>query len=443
MTYSLRLIIACLLALMFQVMSAMSLRAQDECNPFPPGSVITLPPLANGLQIVLHENHALPIVAMEVVIRSGAAAEAGMPGVAHFLEHVSFEGTEHFPERFGPQFALESEGGMSNAVTRRDVIRYTGAVASDHAALLAQVLGDIVLHPLLADASLALQRPVITAEYEHQMLDPVTALINTAYQATFLGHPYGVAPVGSLQDIARVTPAMVRDFHAHWFTPNNITVVLVGDITAPQAQAIVQAACGDVPASATPEPSAMDYRFVGAAVNAHLAWNLPATYQALAFPAPAATDFLHFVATQVLAALLINNDHALLPARWASDGVPVERCGQEYVGVKYPGRLLIWAQTAPADAEKLFHSTLAALATLGQAPLAAQDLTLAKDALTRQYLLGNITYSDQAATLAMYAGLGDVTKAGDYLAAIQAVTEAEVRAMAPTTYLARVTLGPE
>jgi zinc protease len=412
-------------------------------NPFPPGSVVSLPPLSNGLRIVLRENHAQPIVAMEVVIRSGAAAEADMPGVAHFLEHVSFEGSEHFPDRFGPQYALESVGGLSNAVTRRDVIRYNGAVASDQAPLLATVLADIVLHPLLADASLVSQRPVISMEYDHQMLDPVTALVNTAYQATFPGQPYGVAPVGTMEDIQRVTPAMVRDFHRHWFTPNNMTVVLVGDITMARAQSVVQAAFGDARSAILPAVAPMDYRFHSEAVTIHLAWSLPTTYQVMVFSAPSATDFKQFVATQVLASLLINSDDALLPARWADAGLHLGQFGQEYVGSKYPGRLLIWAQTLPADADSLFKTTCAALVALRQTLLPAQNLSRAKSALTLRFLHDNATYSDQAATLAFYASLGDEFGAENYLSAVQTVTDEDVRAQAPKSYLARITLGGE
>jgi len=438
---SMRKIIECFLTLATLVACSMS-HAQNLPNPFPPGSVITFPPLANGLKIVLRENHALPIVAMEVVIHTGAAAEAGMPGVAHFLEHVSFEGTVHFPNRFGAQYALECRGGFSNAITKRDIIRYNGSVASDQVSVLSKVLADIVLHPLLSDQSVTAQRAVITAECEHQQFDPVTELVNAAYASTCAEHPYGVAPVGSLQDIARVTPTMVRDFHAHWFVPNNMTVVLVGDISVARAQAVVQEAFSDVPATVLPSMATLNFRFLGAAVNVHFKSNLPTMYQIMAFPASPVTDFKSYIATQLLASLLINKADALLPVHWANAGLHVGQYGQEYVAVRYPGRLLIWAQTPPAEVDVLFKSTLATMAALKQTKLDAQTLMQAKGELAQRFVFENATYSDQAATLACYAGVGDVANSSDYLPIMQAITEEEVRAMIPTTYLARVTLGP-
>jgi predicted Zn-dependent peptidase len=78
---------------------------------------------------------------------------------------------------------------------------------------------------------------------------------------------------------------------------------------------------------------------------------------------------------------------------------------------------------------------------LGKTGIGAQELSQAKATLTQQYLLGNMSYSDQAATLAYYVGLGDVKQASDYLAAVQAVTADDVRAVMPKSYLARITLG--
>ena len=86
-------------------------RAQEIPDPFPAAEIFqqTLP---NGLRLVLREDHSLPLVAMVVTVHAGSASEQQAHGIAHYLEHLTFQGTRHYPGALAPESALEQVGAI-------------------------------------------------------------------------------------------------------------------------------------------------------------------------------------------------------------------------------------------------------------------------------------------------------------------------------------------
>lgn len=423
------------------VVSLVSLSwAAEIPNPFPTGAIALPPPLPNGVRIVVREDHSMPVVAMQVVVRTGSAAADGVNGIAHYLEHAVFQGTAHFPGPLAPQYALESVGGMSNAVTSRDATRFQGTIAADQVDMLAKVLADVVLSPQLDDAACDRERATIDAEIIHTQENPLTALFDAAYRLTYRTFPYKYSTLGSPDDIARITPAMLRAFHDRWYVPNNLSVVYVGDITVKRATEITQLYFGAAQAA---ELRASIYADTapGTVQEIHLNRPIPDTYQVMVFPAPQSSETTAVAATELLASLLTEAPYALLPAAWQGDGVQFGRFGIECVSTRHPGRLLIWAQTSPQMAKKLRQSTMTLLGRLAHTALSSAQISLAKQRLSRQFLFDSATYSQQADLLALHESLGSADTAGRYLSLIQGTTAAQIQASVPSTLLAWVTLG--
>ncbi|MHB9025703.1 MAG: M16 family metallopeptidase [Armatimonadota bacterium] len=408
-------------------------------NPFPLEglSCSTLP---NGLRLVVREDHSLPIVTMVVVVRGGGGANINPRGLAHYLEHLVLQGSRQYPEPLAPQFALEQVGGTSNAVTSRDLTRFAASVDSASVELLTKVLADVTLHPLLTDEAFADERPVILAEIQRGEDTPLAYGMNRAFSLSYRNHPYRESPLGSITEILTLTADDVRQHYHRWYLPNNMSVVLVGDVTPARAQQLVQQAFGGaksgrVPAFPPPETASESMAV------AHYPQDQDDTLQILAFPAPASSDFATMAATDLVMTLLINGGNALLPAHWARNGIAVMQSGAEFASQRDPGRLFIWAKTKPEDAVKWRDVTVGFLRTLTVKPIPDDVLAAGKQRMAAQFLLDNESYSQQATTLAIYEALGGAKLACQYLPTVQGLTGPQVQHAVPTRPLAWVTIG--
>ncbi len=420
--------------------AAPRVRAVDVPNPFPPGSFITHT-LPNGLRLLVHEDHSLPIVALVVVLRTGSALNSDPRGVAHYHEHLIFQGTEHYPGRLAPQYALEQVGGISNATTSRDMTRISATAGSGQVALLMNVLADVLLAPTLDDDSFARERSIILAEIQQDGDNPLTMLLNLGYASSYQAYPYRYRPTGSIEDVLRLNPADVRAFNQRWAKPNNLSVVLVGDVTLPRAIALAQQAFGAAQSGLLPAPPAAEPPSPEAIMREHVARPMADTFQLLVYPACPTGDFTTMVATDLLYTLLSSGGDALLPRQWATDAVTPTDFGVEYVSTRAPGRFMIWAQTPPAQAYKLRQSTMTLMTRLATEAVPDELFTAAKQRLATQFLLENETYSQQAATIAFYEGLGKSPQLSRYLPIVQSLTLQQLRAALPKRPLAWVTLG--
>lgn len=414
--------------------------AQDIPNPLPVDK-ISLQSLANGLRLVVREDHSLPLVAMVVVVHAGSAAESNTNGIAHYLEHLVFQGTAHYPGPLAPQHAIEQVGGVSNAVASRDMIRFQASVPSAQVEVLVKVLADVVQAPTLDEHCFARERPTILAEIQQKDDNPLNALFNHAYEFTYRTHPYRYTPTGTIEDVLGLSADQMQAFHQRWYVPNNMSVVMVGDITQARALQLVQSAFGAAKSAKLPVPPPVETEALSTPVRQHFSRDLAGTYQVMVFAAPPSSEYASLVATDVLTTLLAEGNDALLPAQWANDGLTVGQFGIEFVSTRAPGRILLWAQTDPRQAVKLRDATLNLLRALAAAPLPAETLALARQRVAGQFLLENETYTQQAATLAFYEGLGDVHLACRYIPTVQSVTAEQVQAAMPTKLLAWITIG--
>jgi len=420
--------------------AAMRLYAQDIPNPLPDNEIF-VQKLENGLRLVVREDHSLHLVAMVVVVHAGSAAESNTYGKAHYLEHLVFQGTSHYPGPLAPQNALEQAGGISDAVTSRDMIRFQASAPSTQVEILVKVLADIMQTPALDTHSFSRERPTILAEIQQKDDNPLHALINHAYELTYRTHPYRYAPTGSIEDVLGLTVDAVKAFHKRWYVPNNMSVVLVGDITPARALQLVQEAFGAANSAKLPDPPPIDTEEITKTIRQHYSRSLTGTYQVMVFAAPPVSEYASLIATDILTTLLADGNDALLAARWANADLAVGQFGIEFVSTRAPGRFLIWAQTEPRQAIKLRDTTLTLLRALAATPLPAETVTLARQRVAGQFLLENETYSQQASSLAFYEGLGDVHLGCRYTPGVQSVTAEQIRTAMPTNLLAWITLG--
>jgi zinc protease len=210
--------------------------------------------LDNGLQVVVVPNHRAPVVTHMVWYRVGAADEPlGNSGIAHFLEHLMFKGTETMPPG-----AFSSEvarlGGNENAFTAQDYTAYFQTVAAEHLETMMRFEADRMANLVLTDEQVLPERQVILEERRQRVdNDPGSQLGEMMRASLFLHHPYGTPIIGWENEMRGLTTADALAFYEKWYTPNNAIVVISGDVTAEEVRPMAERTYGQVARRAVPE----------------------------------------------------------------------------------------------------------------------------------------------------------------------------------------------
>jgi zinc protease len=257
--------------------------------------------LANGLTLLLSESHAAPVSELEIWLGVGSADErADEAGLAHFHEHMLFKGTARrgVGEVAGE---VEGAGGRINAYTSFDVTVYHATVPSDRTGVALDVLADAVRNPAFDPDEIDREIAVVLEEIGRADDSPSQVLSSATFAETFRTHPYRAPILGTRESVAAFDRGRVQAFFERWYTPENMTVVGVGDFDADELAAAVRDAFADAQRGgarrARPaEPPQRGLRSVLLArpfqrTSLELAW--PSV--ALAHPDAAALDLLAFV----------------------------------------------------------------------------------------------------------------------------------------------------
>jgi zinc protease len=218
---------------------------------------ITIPDIAyrkfvlkNGLVLLVHEDHKAPIVAVNTWYHVGSKNEKpGKTGFAHLFEHLMFSGSEHFDHTFIN--AMERMGATDlNGTTNSDRTNYFEDVPTSMLDLTLFAESDRMGHllPVLDQKKLDLQRGVVQNEKRQGENQPygVTRqlLTENSYPA---GHPYSWTTIGSMEDLNAASMQDVQDWFKNNYGPNNVVLVLAGDITPDEALQKVERYYGDIP----------------------------------------------------------------------------------------------------------------------------------------------------------------------------------------------------
>ncbi len=210
--------------------------------------------LDNGLQVVVVTNRRAPIVNHMVWYKVGAAdEELGKSGLAHFLEHLLFKGTETAePGEFSATIARN--GGRENAFTSYDYTGYFQTIASDRLELMMKYEADRMANLVLTDEVVLSERDVILEERRSRVdNEPGAQLSEMARAALFMNHPYGISIIGWEHEMAQLTTEDALAFYRRWYAPNNAVVVISGDISLDEVRPLAEKYYGAVPRRAVPE----------------------------------------------------------------------------------------------------------------------------------------------------------------------------------------------
>jgi len=209
--------------------------------------------LANGLHVVVVPDHRAPVATQMVWYRAGAADEPpGSSGIAHFLEHLMFKGTDKIPTG---QFSkiIARNGGEDNAFTNHDVTAYFQRVAKDRLATVMEMEADRMANLRLTEEDVATERNVILEERRSRVdNDPGSILQEQMMAALYRNHPYGIPIIGWEHEIKSLNREDAFAFYRRFYAPENAILLVAGDVEPDEVRALAENTFGKIPANGAP-----------------------------------------------------------------------------------------------------------------------------------------------------------------------------------------------
>jgi len=206
--------------------------------------------LDNGMEVVVIEDHRAPAVTQMVWYRAGSADEAaGVSGVAHYLEHLMFKGTDTLdPGEFSATVARN--GGNDNAFTSYDYTAYFQRIAADRLGLVMEMEADRMVNLQLGAQDIVTERDVILEERNQRVDNNPAALFREQMGATqYLNHPYGVPIIGWRHEMEALDREAALDFYRQYYAPNNAILIVAGDADPDEVRALAETHYGPIPAN--------------------------------------------------------------------------------------------------------------------------------------------------------------------------------------------------
>jgi zinc protease len=370
------------------------------------GPKVTQFRLDNGLEVMVIPDHRTPVVTHMVWYKVGSADEQpGKSGIAHFLEHLMFKGTEKHPQgTFSDTVARL--GGQENAFTSTDYTAYFQRVAKQHLEKVMEFEADRMTGLKLSDEVVLPERDVVLEERRMRTDSQPGARLSEAMQAaSYVNHPYQHPIIGWEHEIKKLNREDALAFYRRFYAPNNALLVVAGDVTPEEVRALAEKTYGSVKRADTPprdrpqEPEPQAQRRVALA-DARVAQ--PSLSRSYLVPSYRTAAPREAEALEVLSQILGGDQTGRLYRKLVVEKGLAAGAGGWYQGTSYdPTRFAVSATPRPGvsleDLEVALDAVLAEIAEKGVDEL---ELARAKTQLTADAIYSQ----DNQATLARIYG---------------------------------------
>lgn len=209
--------------------------------------------LDNGMEVILMENHASPMIAAVTIVKTGSRNEdASSNGSAHFLEHLLFNGTK---TRTQKQIYDEMDfyGGYNNAHTGPDYTNYMILMPKEFIAQGMDIQADMLFNSTLPDEKFEKERGIVIEEIGKSADRPGYQVSNHFQRIFYAGTPYERPVLGTVSTITHLKRESVWEYYRTWYVPNNMTLMVIGDFSTPEMVKLVKEKYGPYPAGPIPE----------------------------------------------------------------------------------------------------------------------------------------------------------------------------------------------
>ena len=395
--------------------------------------------LANGLRIIVKEDHRSPVVVSELWYKVGSMDEPeGLTGMSHVLEHMMFKGTARLkPNEFSRIIA--ENGGRENAFTHYDYTGYYQMLEKSRLAVSFEHEADRMRNLTLDPQEFGREIKVVMEERRLRTEDqPESLLFEKFMNAAYRVHPYRNPIIGWMRDLESMKASDLRAWYDRWYAPNNAILVVVGDVQPREVFALAEKYYGpiktrefkrvDIPV----EPKQEGERRVRVAAPAEVPSLILGYHVPVITSGKSALEWEPY-ALDVLSGVLDGGDSARFKRELVREARVATDAGTSYSAVgRSPG--MFYVEGTPAsgrNVEDLESALRAQVKRLRDAPVSAEELARVKAQVAARKVFLRDSYYYQARLLGTLAVSGlDVRLLDEYVDRVNAVTAEQVQAVA-------------
>ena len=385
--------------------------------------------LDNGLTLLVKETPGTKVATVQIWVKAGSAfEEPDEAGITHLIEHMIFKGT---PSR-GPgelAEAIEGVGGQINAYTSYDYTVYHATLSARHWGLAMDVLTDAVLNSVFDGDELEREKKVVLEELYMRRDRPGTKLFEKLMSEAYTVHPYRKPIIGTEESVSSFTREDIKRYMDKHYQANNMTVVVVGDLSYKDVRDKVVKLMGSLadgngkPPSLPVEPVRKESRLFVVkddVQQAHMAIAIPVS--AFANPDTPVLD--------VLSMILGQGQSSRLYHRLRDEKGLVYRIDASAFTPRDPGLLEVTATLAPENGLGTLETALEEVFKLKYVPVTDEELERAKRNLESDFIFNLERMEGQARVLGSFQFLAGDPREDDYLAQVRAVTREDIQRVA-------------
>jgi zinc protease len=390
--------------------------------------------LANGLRVIVHEDHTTPMVAVNVVYNVGSKYEdPAHTGFAHLFEHLMFGGSLHIPDFDGP---IQEAGGENNAFTNTDLTNFYEVLPAYNIETALWLESDRMLQLKFSKKNLATQKKVVVEEFKETCLEePYGDMWHHLSRLAYTSHPYRWPTIGSeMGHIANATLEQVEDFFYKYYRPSNAVVVLAGNIRPDEGFALVEKWFGDIPAGVVnhtvfpPEPVQTGFR------QEILRQDVPhdAVFQGFHMAGRLSQSYY---ATDLLSDVLANGRSSRFYQRLYKEKQLFSTIDAFISGTIDPGLFIIEGKTMPdvhLDAAK--NAIWQELQDVAIERISDKELTKLKNSVTSSLAFSEASVLNKAISFAYFEILGNAGMINEEAEKYMSVTAEDIRNVAASLF---------
>jgi len=393
--------------------------------------------LDNGLQVILHEDHSTPVVAVTVMYHVGSKNEdPNRTGMAHFFEHLLFEGSENI-ERGEFDRYIENAGGTLNANTSNDRTFYYEILPSNQLELGLWLESERMLHAKIEQIGIDTQNEVVKEEKRLRMDNqPYGKLLSETMGNAYEVHPYKWPVIGSMEHLDAASHADFMDFYNTFYVPENAVLSIAGDINPKQAKKLIKKYFGTIPRGGKEIPRPTEVEPKKTAQVRDTIWGkdqLPAVVMAYHIPAQGTEEYY---AVDMLNQVLSGGESSRLSKSVVDEKQLALFAGAFSFGTEDPGVTLGFAianmGVEPGQVEESMNMEIEKLKT---ELISEREFQKLRNQIESQFVQGNSSMVGIAESLANYhMYFGDANLINTEIDKYLAVTREDIQNAAKKYY---------
>jgi len=391
--------------------------------------------LSNGLHVIVVENHAVPLVTVELDVKNGAYTQTPeFEGLAHLYEHMFFKANKTIPSQEKYLQRTRQLGAQWNGTTSDERVNYFITLGVDSVRAGMQFMEDAVRYPLFLQEELVRERPVVTGEFDRNEANPYfqlnRAMDTLLWTTAYYSHKN---TIGDRQIILTTTPEKMREIQHRYYVPNNSALILAGDVTPANGFRVATEVFGDWPRGedpfATPIPDPPPLTKTKAVV---VEQPVEAATLVLKFDGPSVTrDPASTYAADVLSSIL-NKRTSALSKRLLDSGLAYY-ANLSYYTLAHTGPISLFLQVDPAKALDAKRALLEEITKMGDSTyVTQQELADAQTELGIQALYEREQTSEWAHTIGFWWSVAGLDYYRNYVPNMQRISRSDLAQYART-----------